>query len=504
MAKSSTPIAKSEESRQYFGLRIESHLLQVAVATPVGGGRYRLEIDDIKCPEAGGWLTTASAGLLGEALSTLVDRHEMRRQRVAVSLDGDFCVTRVTMGKSEDVDRELAMLADRVPRYLQLGPGAKVTGGTRQRLDGNLDYAVTGVGSRHMIQMIYDALRLIDIEIAWVEPALVSVARLVGQAKIGGDNPIMIADGTGQHWDVGICYEGRLLLDYRPAAATNEHAFRDALDGHISRLRRFCHRHCGIESGELNQLLLCGNEEKLCQAVETLGNSLEIEPALLRVPDFPDLYELDEDSREARCVPAVATVLPLLTGELAENVPDLLAEVRRAPDLPWHVQLIHTGWPAVAAAVVLFVSHLMVADERKDAQLFSHDRTQINAALEATQARFAAVSAAREQASTLELIAARIEEPAWNLLFDRVTQSLPEVCRLNEFRVEDGGRVHLDGVVLDESTVFEIVENLRHLPGIHQVALRGTSPDSANQGTRFVIHLMTRSPAPAASGTRNE
>ena len=304
--------ANTDANAKCFGLRIESHLLQVAIATPLPDGRYRLEIDDIECTSSGGWLNAAGIPLLEEALATMADRHEMCRQQVAVSLDGDFCVTRVTMGTTEEVDRELEMLADRVPRYLQLGPGEKVTGGSRSKIAPNVDYSVTGVVNRSLIQLIYNALRSTDIDVTWVEPSLVSVARLVGQAKIAGDQPLMIADGTGKQWDIGIACSGRLLLDYRPASATNEEAFRDALDGHISRLKRFCHRHRGIATGELNRLLICGSIEKSNRAVEVLGDSLGIQPEVLQVPDLADLYEIDDQDRQSPSVPAVATVLGLL------------------------------------------------------------------------------------------------------------------------------------------------------------------------------------------------
>jgi hypothetical protein len=71
-------------------------------------------------------------------------------------------------------------------------------------------------------------------------------------------------------------------VDYAvTGVATSEEALRDALDGHILRLQRFCHRHRKIVSGELSQLLVCGNGEKLERAVETLGDRLGIEASVL-------------------------------------------------------------------------------------------------------------------------------------------------------------------------------------------------------------------------------
>ncbi len=497
--------AKKDANARCFGLRIESHLLQVAIATPLQDGRYRLEIDEIECKSSAGWLNAAGAPLLEEALATLADRHEMRRQQVAVSLDGDFCVTRVTMGTTEEVDRELAMLADRVPRYLQLGPGEKVTGGSRSKIAPAVDYSVTGVVNRSLIQLIYDALRSTDIDVAWVEPSLVSVARLIGESKIAGDQPLMIADGTGKQWDVGIACSGRLLLDYRPASATSEEALRDALDGHISRLKRFCQRHRRIATGELNRLLICGSSEKSKRAVEVLGDSLGVQPEVLQVPDLADLYEIDDQERQSPSVPAVATVLGLLINVPHSDVPDLLDEVRRAPELPWATKLFQTCWPVLAASLILCISYGLVSTQRLRMAGTAAGRAELQSQIDTAQVKFEHLSQKRELVSHLSQIERQSSEPDWDLMFGRITQSLPDMARLNEYRVESKGHIVLDGAVLDESFVYEFVNDLRRLPGVSQVALKGTSPDEAFRGTRFVVRLTTsHSSKESQIGARDE
>ncbi len=495
--------ASNDGNSRLFGLRIESHLLQVAVATPTKGGRYRLEIDDIRCSSESGWLSPTGNHLLAEALATLAERHDMRRGRVAVSLDGDFCVIRAAMGSIDEVDHELATLADRIPRYLQLGPGEKVTGVARTRVEASVDYAVTGVVNRNLIQLIYDSLRTVDVEIAWVEPSLVGVARMVGLANIGQGKPIMIADGTGQQWDVGITHNGRMLLDYRPAAATTEQGFRDALEGHLARLKRFCHRHRRITSGELERLLMCGSGEKLQRAAEAFGEA-GIEPEILNVPEMPEVYVLQSGQEDSSYVPAVASVLPLLVEVDEDEVPDMLSEVRRAPELPWHIRLLSAGWPAIAAALVLCISFGLVSGERSRAAQVADQRIKMETAFEATQIRFNDLSGKRRLVGYLREIDEKQVQEDFNRLLGWITQSLPDTGKLNEFRVEAEGVIRLDGTVIDEAAVYELVESLRFMPGITQVALKGTSPDGETGGTRFVIRLTTLSPERAELRTQYE
>src|SRR6056297_490404 len=318
----------NQDADRRFGLRIENHLLRVAIATPGDGGGYDIDIDAIHCDRPDGWLNPAARDDLVAGLTELVERHGMRRHQVVASLDGDFCVTRITTGNPREVDAELETLATRIPRYLQLGPGEKVTGSSRSRLEPMVDYAITGVANRTVVEAVYDAFRASDLEVSWLEPSLNSLSRLVGHAGLCQEAPVLIADGTGRQWDVGIAHEGRLLLDYRPAAANTDEGFRAALENHLQRLRRFCQRHRRLKTGELQDLLLCGSTEKSQRAVNLFDESRNIRASILEIPEIAGLYRVAESARRHGASAAVATVLPLLIGTPVEEVPDLFDHVR--------------------------------------------------------------------------------------------------------------------------------------------------------------------------------
>ncbi|WP_146513799.1 GerMN domain-containing protein [Rubripirellula amarantea] len=484
-----------------FGLRIESHAIQLAIATPMDNGRYRLTFDQVDHDGEVGWLTNEGASAFEAALEMLADRHQMRRHAVSVSLDGDFCVTRVTIGSPEEVDHDLETLATRIPRYLQLGPGEKVTGSARIRIEPSTDYAVTGVVNRSLIQIIYDAFRNIDMDVKWVEPSLVSVARLVGRDKRIGDTPILVADGMGKQWDVGIACAGMLLLDYRPAAAHHNAGFCEALVGHFSRLKRFCHRHRRVATGELEELLICGPHEKTNDVIALLKDSDVVRPAVLQIPDLPELYEINSESNETNHVPSVATVFPLLIRLADDGVPDLLDHVRRAPDLSWGQRLVYQCWPIAVACLTLMIAYAMVATERNRHAGKGMGRAELQAQITATQTKFAAVSKRRELLTHLNRISAITTEPNWHKTFKLITQSLPETVRLEEFRIESSNTIQLNGMTVEESVIYDLVNSLRHLPGVTQVALKGTSPEPDTQSTRFIVRLTIRS---ASSGLDNQ
>ena len=485
------PTSESILHEPCFGLRIESHVVQAAIATPTPEGRYQLSFDEIVCPIASGWLTTGGAAELQTALETMVERHQMRRHRVAVTLDGDFCVTRVMMGTPDQVDHDLEMLANRIPRYLQLGPGEKVTGSARGKIDNALDHSVTGVVNRSIIQVIYDAFRSIDVDVAWVEPSLVSVARLAGRDEAFNERPVLIADGMGKQWDVGLACAGRLLLDYRPAAANNNEGFCKVLEGHYERLKRFCARHRGIVTDELHDLLICGDEEKTKDVLELLSDSSRIRPSRLQIPLLQDLYEISRSDQRTRNVPAVATVYPLLVGTQHEDVADLLEQVRRAPDLSLGQQVLKQCWPIAVAAVCLMIAYGLVASERRRHAGSDGGRAELQAEIIATSVKQSRISRDREELNYLLSIGKLSSEPRWDQMFWRITKMLPPSAKLNEFRVDSGRVISLDGTTLDETLVYDLVNSLRHLPTISQVALNGTTPNSQDQSTRFRVKLST-------------
>ena len=489
MAKLSVHKDKQAQRAKRFGVWIENRMIQVAIATPLDAARYRIEIDHVKCPTETGWLRGVGEDAFRGAIDKLVERHDMRRGHVAVSLDGDFCVSRIALGNAAHVDHEIRTLASRVPRYLQLGPGRKAMGHVRSRVDNDSDHALTSVVNRSLISAVYDAFRKCEVELAYAEPSLVSLARLVGKSDIYPNKPILIADGTGMRWDVGIVHEGRLILDYRPAAATSEEEFHTALDGHISRLHRFCHRHLGIHVGQLDRMVICGAKEKVDRTVALFANSEAIKAEPFLVPSIDSLYELSDHHHESQFVPAVASVLPLMMEINEKQIPDLLSEVRREPDRSFVARFLVTAWPAIAATIILLIGYGMLVHQRNTIAQMQTVDTEAKATVIATNTRVNQLSQSRQLLNYFGTIRSDCREPDWNLQLERIGQSLPDEARLNEFRIEEGRSIRIEGSVAQQQTVYEVLEQLHDMPLVAEAALLGTSPETNSNSTRFVIRL---------------
>ncbi|QEG43539.1 hypothetical protein [Roseimaritima ulvae] len=499
---SATESAAAPQQR-VFGLRIAENLLQLAVATPDSSGIFDLQIDEIAAESPGGWFSSDGAQDLQQALALLAARWEMRRKPLAVSLDGNFCVTRIAMGQPDRVDEDVRTVNNRVQRYLSLGPGEKIVGRSREQLAPGVDYAVTAVVNRDLIQEVYEALRGANLNITWVEPSLVSIARLLGRSGRGDEPPILIADCSGGQWDIGIAHQGRLLLDYRPAAARSADGLREALLGHVERLRRFCDRHRAVAAGDLTDLLLCGSASSVREALQAFANQSTINAKVMDVPPAPDLYHLDTDDMQVDRTAAVAAVLPLLDQTEQASIPDLLTGVRRESELSRTSQCLRLLAPLVLAAAILLPLWTLTSRERERLETIDSMTYDIEDQLTEAQTRLRSLVAQRTLVNHLQQIEATTGERDWDELFMQVARCLPPEAKLNELRWQSSDELVLDGTLHDETMIFDIIGYLRRLPDIREVALQGTSSSGGPGQTRFEIRLSTRPTRPSQPADEN-
>jgi hypothetical protein len=471
-----------------FGLQIEDMTLQLVIASVLPDGRYSLAFEKVDCPSELGYLSEAGIASLVETLRRWCETYQINRGRIAVSLDGDFCVTRVIAGSADEVQRELGMLAHRVPRYLQLGAGKKVTGGMQTELEPGIFYAATGVVNREVIELLYSALCEFDLDIAWVEPSLNSLARLIGLDPRYQDQPVLIADGTGRRWDVGIANGGRLLLDYRPPNSDTIDGLFGALDGHLQRLRRFCQRHRKLTSGNIENLLVCGKDGYVEEAIAKLARLDGIRTVELTVPDLTALVEFKAEVQDDK-VFAIAAVLPLLMKIPSDQVPDLLHQVRRAPKATKFERLMSVGIPIAAASLMLMVALAWRGIESHRYQAAASSRDTLESELSVTQVQFAKLASQRRHSLNLDRIAMWTQTRPWDQVSTQLTQCLSPSTKFNSWVASEGNRVVIQGETTEDASLYDLISALRRVPDVTEVALKGTTPMEGSIGSRFVLEI---------------
>lgn len=489
-------------------LRIEDDRLMMVIASHSAEAIQLSEpademlVDQIRCSDPKGWINSGRWIEMAEALSELKQRHQIGDDPVAISLSGDFCVTRISVGTVEDVDRDLSALAGRIPRYLQLGPGGKATGHMRETIGPGMEHALTAVGNRVRLQNLYEVFRMCDVEIAWLEPSLVSLARLTGWLGLDRHAPVLIADSFGQSWEVGISFEGRLLLDYRPAAARDGKEFAEVIDHHLERLQRFCQRHRGMSDHQLDQLFVGGGVDKVNPVVQHFANNSKLSVSAIDLQSAS--WKIDrhrnhsaDDLKATSCdvplaasdtVAVMAAVLPLIVDQEMPK-PDLLQQIRRDRGQSFVRKMTGTYWPIAAAACLLMLGFAMVANERARADHQRQQREFVETQMRQTQVRMASVREMREIVTHLQTIESKAFAPGVHQLVTQMAQCLPAQTRLRSMVLDSDRQIHLEGWTAQENDIYDVISYVRRVPDINQVALLGTNASADDDGLIFQIRL---------------
>ncbi len=497
-ARSRQPRSNAE---RVFGLRIEGHVLQLAIATRQRDGVFDIEFDELSAPSNADWLASNSSAEFANAIRELAEKHQMRRCQIAVSLDGDYCVTRVVMGTPEHIDKELEMLLGRATRYLSLGPGEKIAGITRTRIGAGTDYVAAAVANEKIVERIYHALLSHDMHVQWIEPSLVSIARLIDDSGVAQDEPLLIADGTGSQWDLGIVHCGRLLLDYRPAAASNIEEIRSTTESHIGRLRRFCSRHRNIVGGTLSKVLVVGADEQTSTARAAFESIEGLSADNVRIPMMPSRFRVEPQFNQPHNVPAIAAILPLVLGTSATTVPDLLSTIRREANQTWRRRLLSEGWPGIAAAVLLMCGYIVLSAQRAIVAGASQDRAMMETQMAQRNQQLRDLTDSRQLISHLKQIDDQSPHTHWPMVIDHLSHCLADDSRINQFQYDDGQGLRLDGSVQNESGIYDFVGHLRRVREVKQVALQGTSPMEGGNGANFRVLIQIESSHAKARST---
>ncbi|MEM9366663.1 MAG: hypothetical protein AAGD07_11760 [Planctomycetota bacterium] len=490
----------ADAAKRFTGLRIEDDRLTVAVASP---GNDVL-VDQIVCEDDSGWLSTGRWESLAESLERLKRTHSLDQQPIAVSLSGDFCVTRVVTGPADRVEEELDALGGRVPRYLQLGPGGKVTGVADLGLDGGMRYALTSVGNRYLIESLYSTLRGADLQVAWIEPSLVSLSRLVGQFGYDSEEPLLIASGLGRSWEVGISFCGRLMLDYRPATASESSQIAKAIGQHLTRLKRFCGRHRGMPQSGLDQMLVFATPEKSSEMVSHFeeDDSLSVQAIDLESVGF-QVHHPNTTTDAQDQLASVAAMLPRIETGSQTVIPDLLQTIRTDDSRSTFHKIRSTFWPAAAAALLLICGYAVLSAKRTQTEKLVAERERVESGMMLTQVRLSRLQREREIVNELSNIDRQAFHPPTDQIMGEIAACLPTTSWLSHLRIDAEQKIFLEGSVAATTDVYEIVGYLRRLPKVANVALLGTSPGSDGSGAQFSIRLQWQPPEAASEDTRD-
>lgn len=419
-------------------------------------------------------------------LRDLMSDEKLTGTSVQLVLSGDFCVTRTVAGSREQVDRELRDLRERCGLYISLGQGPKAFSESVRTLDARRAQGSMTVTNRESLTAITDGIREIGLKVRSIEHSLVALSRAVGQTGRDAQLPVIIVELNQRGIDLGISFQGRLLLDYRPGGLSRmpgeQRQLASIILKHLGRIRRYCHRYFQYSGGKLEQIVLCGEGGEVDVLRQHLDTETDMQAVILHPREVCPTWTFNADEADDGClVPSLGALLNVeatTRGDSPNLLTPLLLSQREAlgPVLRRH------GWPVAAAILLTMLGYLAALYENWQASSLAVAASQARSDAELLATRQIELNSADDKIRHLTKLGHHLRAPAWDEFLADVSGCLPRGAWLESLKVDRNGTVYLFGPSFKEDAVYDLVEQLKQVPHLSEVVLEGTRPTRLDSG----------------------
>jgi Tfp pilus assembly protein PilN len=420
---------------------------------------------------------------------------------VNLALSCDFCVTRVAIGRNNQVRQELKELEQRASLYLGLGAGRKTVSAAVSPLDARHEHGLMAVANERVLDGLLAAMLQAGFRPAVVQPSLLALGRLLGRSGLDTDAPKLIVNLAEGGLELGISFHGQLLLDYRPGGRGSEDEAAEIVAQHWSRIQRYGARVAQQLGAKDDATLvsggyLFGSPEAVRAAQQGFRRWGKLDVAVFDPATIDPQWRFhsapgpEHAAALGNCLESTTAVGP--------NFMDRAIARHHSRLLPL---ALRNGWPVAA---VLLVSIALAG-----VNFFERSRctevTQRIESLEPMRAKASRLQMELQRAQTkmehLKAIQAAIANPDWSGILATVAQCLPENVWLNRLEAAEAHRVRLSGASYDDEAAFELVRWLDQAPGLENVQLEGMQSQRLTSGpaTTFDVKLNLASYAGGAA-----
>jgi hypothetical protein len=428
---------------------------------------------------------------LTEAFRTLVTEERLNGAKTRVALGGEFCVTRVITGPTEDVRREFAELEERSLRYLTLGPGPKALAGNTQQLDARHQHALLAVANQRTLDHLMQISDAVGLQIESIEPSLIALSRAQAQLRNSCKEAALLIHLDEGAAELGICHGGRLLLDYRPGGRTNAENVANLVEQHLSRLQRYIERYHSYLDAPLRHVYLAGDADAVGLASKKFSKLPNFQVHILQPADIDMPWQHAAEIPGTDLAATLGTAMALYSDSSEKQGPNLIENALAQLREPLRPILIRSFLPI--AAMLLVAATLFVLRLQQWGGI-SAVRTELDElapiCARATELRLT-VATADAKLTQLKALAKQLPQPSWQQIFNHVSQSMPDDVWLDRLTFHDGKSASLTGASYTDGGVYDFVGYLKQVPDISEIALEGTGVGQSTTGptTNFTLQL---------------
>ncbi|MCC7085327.1 MAG: PilN domain-containing protein [Pirellulales bacterium] len=428
---------------------------------------------------------------LTNAFRTLVVEERLAGARVRIALNGEFCVTRVITGATDDVRREYADLEERSLRYLTLGPGPKALAGSTQQLDARHQHALLAVANQRTLDVLMKIANTVGIQIECIEPSLIALSRAQAMLREPCQEACLLIQLDEGVAELGICHAGRLLLDYRPGGHTNAENVADVASQHLSRLQRYIERYHSYLDAPLRHVYLAGDPNAVARAQQEFSRLPALQTHVLEPADIDMPWGHVGEPPGTNLAATLGTAMALFSDASKNQGPNLIETALAQLREPIRPILIRSLIPI--AAVLFAAATLLFYDLRQSREVASvRDELDSLAPVcaRATELRLN-LSAAEVKLTQLRVLDKQLPLLDWQQVLNRLCQSMPDDVWLDRITIHDAATASLAGASYTDSSVYDFVGYLKQVPDISEIALEGTGAGQSPSGptTNFALQL---------------
>jgi Tfp pilus assembly protein PilN len=428
---------------------------------------------------------------LAAAFRTLVAEERLAGVTAHIALSGEFCVTRVVTGSTEDVRRECHELEERSHRYLTLGPGPKVLASSVEQLDARHEHALLTVANQRALDVLVDITDSLGLHVDTIEPSLVALSRAQARLCDGAHEACLVIHLDDDGAELGICHEGRLLLDYRPGGHTTATNVADILAQHLTRLQRHIDRNHSYLKTPLRRVYLAGEAEAVALALPTFRKFSQFEVKALDPNRFDANWQYTASGPGLQMAAALGAVMLADQVDDQKRSPNLMERIIAESQEPMRPILIRSLLPLAAVLLVAATVLMLFFGERFETNGLREELVvmePVTARARELQLKILAADAKLAQLAALEK---QLPKPSWGRLLTRIGQSMPEDVWLDSVTFADGQTASLTGSSYADGGVYDFVSHLEKVPEIGEIALQGTSVGHSASGptTSFDLQL---------------
>jgi hypothetical protein len=427
---------------------------------------------------------------LTEAFRALVSEERLTGAKVRIALGGEFCVTRVITGPTEDVRREFAELEERSLRYLTLGPGTKALAGNTQQLDARHQHALLAVANQRTLDHLMQIAEAVNLQIESIEPSLIALSRAQPHLRNACQDASLIIQLDEDVAELGICHHGRLLLDYRPGGHTNAENVAGVVAQHLSRLQRYIERYHSYLEAPLRHVYLAGDAAAVACARVKFGELSDFDVHVLEPADLDMPWNHAAEIPGTDLAAALGTAMVLYSESTEQQGPNLIESALALHREPMRPILMRALIPF--AAVLLVAAGLLVVQLRQwhETAAFRAEFDDLGpVCARATELRLK-LGSAEQKLHQLQALDKQLPQTNWQQIFSHISQSMPEDVWLDRLTFRDG-MSSLTGASYTDEGVYSFVTYLKQVPDIRDVNLDATGVGQSVNGatTNFTLQL---------------